>query len=323
MKVVQPAPFDLKGKKVWIAGHLGMMGRALMRRLREEPCDLLYADRQELDLRDQAAVNEWAAQNNPDAVVIAAATVGGIHANQSRPYEFLFNNLAIESNIIEAARTVGVGRLLFLGSSCMYPKFANQPMAEEALLTGALEPTNRWYALAKLAGTMLAEAATLQHGLSTVTAIPTNLYGPFDNFDLESGHVVAALMRKIHEAKIWGRSPVEIWGSGRPMREFLYVDDCADACVFLLVSDRAGEALNVGSGEEISIHDLAAMIAEIVGYSGQFEFNVEKPDGTPRKLVSTERLSALGWSPQITLWTGLETTYRWFRENAADNAGAG
>ena len=317
MTLDRPAPFPLEGRTIWVAGHRGMVGRALVRRLQDEPCEILEVDRTALDLRDQAAVADWVMRNRPDAIVIAAATVGGILANRSRPYDFLFDNLTIETNIIEAARQASVKRLLFLASSCMYPKSADQPMAEEAILSGALEPTNKWYAIAKIAGTMLAEAATLQYGLSAVTAIPTNLYGPFDNFDLEGGHVVAALMRKIHYAKIQGQSPVRVWGSGRPLREFLHVDDCADACAFLLKSGHSGEPVNIGNGTEISISDLAALLADIVDYTGQFEYEPEMPDGTPRKLVSSERLSALGWSSRIGLREGLESTYAWYRDDAS------
>ena len=305
--------YDLAGKRVFVAGHRGMVGGAIVRRLATEDCELLTADRAALDLKDQAAVRAWFARNKPEAVFLAAAHVGGILANDSFPADFLYDNLMIEANVIEAAHREGVEKLLFLGSSCIYPKFAPQPIPEDALLTGPLEPTNEWYAIAKIAGIKLCQAYRRQHGADFISAMPTNLYGPGDNFDLDSSHVIPALIRKAHEAKVNGRAMI-VWGSGTPKREFLHVDDCADACVFLLKRYSDGEHVNVGSGSDISIAELARLICDVVGYRGSITHDRTKPDGTPRKLMDTSKLEMLGWVPTIGLEEGVASVYRWFLE---------
>lgn len=307
-----PELFDLKGKRVWIAGHNGMVGAALLRRLASEGCQLLTAARSELDLTRQAEVEAWVQRERPDAVVVAAAKVGGILANDSLPADFLYANLMIEANIINAAAQAGVGKLLFLGSSCIYPREAAQPMREDSLLTGPLEPTNEWYAVAKIAGIKLAQAYRRQHGLDMISAMPTNLYGPGDNFDLKGSHVLPALMRKADEARRDG-SELVVWGSGGALREFMYVDDCADALVFLLKSYSGHEHVNVGTGEELSIAKLAEAVAETVGYTGRIVYDASKPDGTPRKLMDSTRLHELGWRSRIDLKTGLARTYEWYK----------
>jgi GDP-L-fucose synthase len=310
-------PFDLHGRRVWVAGHRGMVGSALVRRLAHEDCELLSVGRDEVDLRRQAGVEDWMAAARPEAVFVAAATVGGILANDARPAEFLYDNLAIETNIIEAARRVGVAKLVFLGSTCVYPRLAPQPMPEDSLLTGPLEPTNQWYAIAKIAGIKLCDAYRRQWGCDFVSAQPTNLYGPHDNFDLESSHVLAALMRKTHEAKLAQADSVGVWGSGTPRREFLYVDDLADALVFLMRHYSAEGQVNVGTGEDLTIRELAGRIAAVVDFEGRFAFDRTKPDGTPRKLVDVGRLNSLGWTARTSLDDGLRLTYRWFLDNAA------
>ena len=310
------APFDIAGKRIFVAGHRGMVGSAIVRRLATEDCELLTATRAELDLIDQAAVRGWMADRRPDAVIVAAAKVGGILANSSYPADFLYDNLMIEANLIEAAARVDVAKLLFLGSSCIYPKFAPQPIREDALLTGALEPTNEWYAVAKIAGIKLAEAYRRQHGRDFISAMPTNLYGPGDNFDLLSSHVLPALIRKAHEAKRTQAESIEIWGTGTPRREFLHVDDLADACIFLLRTYSGDQHVNVGSGEDVAIIDLARMVCDAVGFSGGIVRDESKPDGTPRKLMSAEKLRAMGWSPSIPLRDGIDSVYRWFLEHA-------
>jgi len=309
--------FDLAGRRVWVAGHRGMVGSALVRRLAGEDCEILTVDRATLDLTRQAEVEAWMADAKPEAVFMAAARVGGILANDTRPAQFIYENLAVESNIIHAAWRSGVEKLLFLGSSCIYPKLAPQPMPEEALLTGPLEPTNQWYAIAKIAGLMMCQAYRRQYGCDFISAMPTNLYGPGDNFDLQSSHVVPALMRKIHEAKIAGSEAVEIWGSGRPKREFLYVDDLADALVHLAKHYSGEDHVNVGSAEEVTIAELARVIAEVVGFAGRFDFDTGRPDGTPRKLLDSTRLRELGWSSRTGLPEGIERSYRWLLANAA------
>lgn len=309
--------YSLAGKKVYVAGHRGMVGGALVRRLVNEDCEILTASREELDLVDQAAVRAWMASRRPDAVFIAAAKVGGILANDSYPADFLYDNLMIEANLIEAAHRNEVGKLLFLGSSCIYPKFAPQPIEEDALLTGPLEPTNEWYAIAKIAGIKLAKAYRRQYGHDYISVMPTNLYGPGDNFDLQSSHVLPALIRKAHEAKLAGAEELLIWGTGTPRREFLYVDDCADACVHLMKHYSGAGHINAGSGEDIAIADLAALVCEIVGFRGRIGHDTGKPDGTPRKLMSADRIRALGWEPRTGLHDGIEKTYRWFVENIA------
>ena len=309
--------FNLAGKRVFVAGHGGMAGSAIVRRLSSERCELQTASRTELDLADQAATRSWFSQNRPEVVFVAAAKVGGILANASYPADFLYQNLMIEANIIDAAYKSGVEKLLFLGSSCIYPKFADQPIIEEALLTGALESTNEWYAVAKIAGIKLAQAYRLQHGCDFISAMPTNLYGPGDNFSLTSSHVLPALVRKAHEAKAGGRGEITIWGTGTPRREFLHVDDLADACVYMMKHDSGGAHLNVGCGEEISIAELTALICEVVGFAGKVVHDLDKPDGTPRKLLDSGRLADLGWRPSIDLREGIASTYRWFLKNQA------
>jgi GDP-L-fucose synthase len=308
--------YDLAGKRVYVAGHKGMVGSAIVRRLAGEECEILSSDRS-TDLREQAAVRAWFAANRPDSVVVAAAKVGGILANDSYPAQFLYDNLMIEANLIEAARQAGVGKLLFLGSSCIYPKFAEQPIVEEALLTGALEPTNEWYAVAKIAGIKLCQAYRREYGCDFISAMPTNLYGPGDNFDLQSSHVLPALIRKAHEARLAGAESIEIWGSGSPRREFLHVDDLADACVMLLKTYSGEGHVNVGSGEDVTILELAETVKDAVGFAGQIVRDTSKPDGTPRKLMSAGKLRAMGWSPSIGLEEGIASTYKWFLANKA------
>jgi GDP-L-fucose synthase len=308
--------FDLAGKRVYVAGHRGMVGSAVVRRLAQERCTVLTATRAEADLVDQAAVRAWFAREKPEVVVIAAAKVGGILANDSYPADFLYENMMIEANLIEAARQNGAEKLLFLGSSCIYPKFAEQPIVEEALLTGPLEPTNEWYAVAKIAGIKLCQAYRRQHGCDYISAMPTNLYGPGDNFDLASSHVLPALIRKAHEAKLSGAETITIWGTGTPRREFLHVDDLADACVFLLKTYSDATHVNVGSGTDIAIYDLARLVCEIVGFAGEIECDSTKPDGTPRKLMSGDKIAALGWIPRIGLNAGIEDAYKAYLRSA-------
>jgi GDP-L-fucose synthase len=301
--------YALAGKRVFVAGHRGMVGSALVRRLAGEPCQVLTADRNTLDLTDQRAVHDWFAAERPDAVILAAARVGGILANDTHPVDFLADNLLIESHVITAAHASGVEKLLFLGSSCIYPKFADQPIAEEALLTGPLEPTNEWYAIAKIAGIKLCQAYRRQYGADFISAQPTNLYGPGDNYDLSSSHVLPALLRKFHEAKQAGSGEVVLWGSGTPLREFLHVDDLADALVFLLQHYSDEVPLNIGSGQEVSIRDLAEIIARVVGYEARLTFDPSKPDGTPRKRLDSGRLHTLGWNRARPLEDGIAHTY--------------
>ena len=306
---------ELAGRRVWIAGHAGMVGSALVRRLGRERCTLLTAGRDELDLSRQDAVERWMEANRPEIVVVAAARVGGIHANDSYPAEFLYDNLMIETNIIHAAWSGGAEKLLFLGSSCIYPRDATQPVAEESLLTGPLEPTNEWYAVAKIAGIKLCQAYRRQHGCDFIAAMPTNLFGRGDNFHPENSHVPAALLDRFHRAKAENRGTVEVWGSGRPRREFLHVDDLADACVFLLKRYSGGDAINVGCGRDISIAEFARLVAEVVGFRGRIAFDTDRPDGAPRKLLDTRRLQALGWTAGTGLRDGLEAYYRWYLDN--------
>jgi GDP-L-fucose synthase len=301
------------GKRIFVAGHRGMAGSAICRRLEREAAEVVTRTRAELDLSDQAAVRAFFARERIDAVIVAAARVGGILANARQPVDFLRDNLEIQTNVIGAAADAGVGRLVFLGSSCIYPKFAEQPIREEALMTAPLEPTNQWYAVAKIAGVYLCQAYREQHGLAYVSAMPTNLYGPNDNFDLATSHVLPALIRKFIEAGERGAEEVEIWGSGSPLREFMHVDDLADAIVFLLERYDGDLPINVGSGQEISIGDLARLVARETGFSGQLVFDASKPDGTPRKLMDSSRLSALGWSPKISLEQGIRDTIAWYR----------
>jgi len=275
--------YDLQGKKIWVAGHLGMVGSALVRRLARENCDIISATRTELDLSNQLDVREWLAETRPDAIVIAAAKVGGILANSQRPAEFLHDNLVIATNIIDGAHRAGVNRLLSLGSSCIYPKLAKQPIVEDALLTGPLEPTNEWYAVAKIAGIKMCEAYRRQYGRDYISAMPTNLFGPHDNFDLLSSHVLPALIRKAHEAKMARAESITIWGTGSPMREFLHADDCADALIYLLKNYSGNQHVNIGSGKDITIFELTQLVCRIVGFEGIIETDESKPDGTPRK----------------------------------------
>jgi GDP-L-fucose synthase len=300
--------FALAGKRIYVAGHGGMVGSAIVRRLQREDCEVLTAPRA-VDLREQPAVRDWFAANPPEAVVVAAAKVGGIMANATYPAQFLYDNLMIEANVVDAAHRSGAAKLLFLGSSCIYPKMAPQPMAEEALLTGPLEPTNEWYAVAKIAGIKLCQAYRREYGCDFIAAMPTNLYGPGDNYDLQGGHVLPALIRKAHEAKLAGAATLEIWGTGSPLREFLYVDDLADACVFLLEHYSEEPHINVGSGEEISIYDLAQLVCRAVGFEGGIATDPSKPDGTPRKLMDSSRLHALGWRPRVKLEEGIALAY--------------
>jgi len=306
--------FPLEGKRVWVAGHRGMVGSAIVRRLASEGCEILTAGRDVLDLERQSAVEAWMAKEKPDAIFMAAAKVGGILANDTYPADFLYNNLVIETNIVDAAWRNGVGKVLFLGSSCIYPKFAPQPIMEDALLTGPLEPTNEWYAIAKIAGIKLAQAYRKQHGCDFISAMPTNLYGRGDNFDLNSSHVMPALIRKAHEAKLAGADSITIWGTGTPRREFLNADDCADACVFLMKTYSDFEHVNVGSGEDITILELAKLVCEVVGFEGTIVTDTSKPDGTPRKLMSAAKLKDMGWSPREDLRSGIERTYAFFTE---------
>ena len=303
----------LKGRRIWVAGHRGMVGSAICRRLAQESCELLSVGHDALDLRRQGAVEEWMAAERPELVFVAAATVGGIQANDQRPAEFLYDNLLIEANIIEAARRTRVKKLLFLGSSCIYPREAPQPLEEAALLTGPLEKTNQWYAIAKIAGIKLCQAYRRQYGSDFISAMPTNLYGIGDNFDLATSHVLPALMAKIDKAKRSGGASVEIWGTGRPRREFLYCDDLADALVFLMQHYSGEEHVNVGTGEDVTIREAAELVAEVIGYKGRFVYDASKPDGTPVKRLDVSRLAALGWRASTPLREGLEKTYRWYQ----------
>lgn len=299
--------------RIYVAGHRGLVGSAICKALAQAGCaNILTRTRTELDLTDQAAVCRFFAEEQPEFVFLAAAKVGGIHANNSSPADFIRDNLLIQSNIIDAAWRHGTKKLLFLGSSCIYPKFAPQPMQEEYLLTGALEPTNEWYAIAKIAGIKMCQAYRKQHGFDAISLMPTNLYGPGDNFDLHSSHVLPALIRKFHEAKLRHLPEVEIWGTGAPKREFLHVDDLASACIFLMEQYSSAEIINVGSGQEVTIAELAALVKEIVGFTGAVRYNAARPDGTPRKLLDVSKLSALGWKSQISLREGIAATYAWF-----------
>ncbi len=303
------AHFDLTGARIFVAGHRGMVGSAVVRRLTGEGCEVVTAGRDAVDLREQAQVRSWITDNRPDMIVLAAAKVGGILANDSYPADFLYDNLMIEANLIEAAHRADVGRMLFLGSSCIYPKMAPQPIEEASLLTGPLEPTNEWYAVAKIAGIKLAQAYRRQFGRDYVSAMPTNLYGPGDNYDLAGSHVLPALIRKAHEAKLAGAASMMIWGTGTPRREFLHVDDLADACVFLLKSYSEDMHINVGSGSDLTIFELAQMVGEVVGFAGEVTTDPSRPDGTPRKLMDSSRLAGLGWTPKIGLREGIATAY--------------
>lgn len=304
--------YDLKGKRIYVAGHRGMVGSAIVRRLASEECEILTVGRSEVDLTRQDQVEAWIAKNRPDAVFLAAAKVGGILANDTYPADFLYDNLILEANIIQAAHKTGVEKLLFLGSSCIYPKFSEQPIVEESLLTGSLEPTNEWYAIAKIAGIKLCQGYRRQYGDDFISAMPTNLYGPGDNFDLGSSHVMPALIRKAHEAKTANLPEMTIWGTGTPQREFLHVDDCADACVHLMKNYSDDMHVNVGSGEDLTILELTRLVANVVGFDGKLSHDLTKPDGTPRKLMSAAKLRDLGWTPSIKLEDGVANAYQAF-----------
>ncbi len=300
---------------VFVAGHRGLVGSALFRRLARDGVTPLTATRGELDLRNQASVDRWFDANRPEFVYLVAGTVGGILANSTRPAEFMYDNLMIHATVVEACRRSGTHKLLYLGSSCIYPRDAPQPMTEEYLLAGPLEPTNEFYAVAKIAGIKLCQAYRRQYGSNFISAMPTNLYGPNDNFDLAASHVVPALIRKFHESKVAGRREVSVWGSGRPRREFLHVDDLADACVFLMQHYDEDSHLNIGTGEDLSIGEVAELIRDVVYPGAEIAFDASKPDGMPRKLLDVSRLKRLGWSPKISLRPGIESTYQWFLDN--------
>ena len=303
------APFELTGKSVYVAGHRGMVGAALVRRLAREDVKLVTVDRREVDLCNQAAVFDWFAKMRPQVVFLAAAKVGGIVANATLRAEFIYDNIAIAANVIQAAHQNGAEKLMFLGSSCIYPKLAAQPLREDSVLTGPLEPTNEPYAIAKIAGIKMAEAYRSQYGSDFISVMPTNLYGPGDNYHPELSHVVAALIRRFHEAKVAGARSVVVWGTGTPRREFLYVDDMADACVHLMKTYSQAELINIGTGEDITIAEFARVVAEIVGYSGEISFDTSRPDGTPRKLLDVSRLDKLGWRATTSLHEGLKRAY--------------
>jgi GDP-L-fucose synthase len=301
-------------RRIWVAGHRGMVGSAIMRRLEGEDAEILTVDRRDVDLREQDAVRQWVARVKPDVIILAAAKVGGILANDSYPADFLFDNLVIETNVIQAAHLADVEQLVFLGSSCIYPKFAPQPIKEDALLTGPLEPTNEWYAVAKIAGIKLCQAYRRQYGRRYISIMPCNLYGLNDNFDLSTSHVLPALIRKFHAAKADGKTEVVVWGTGTPMREFLYVDDLADAVVFLMDRYDGSEPINCGAGSDVSIRQLAETVGRVIGFGGKLVFDTSKPDGTPRKLMDSSRLAALGWRPKTGLEEGIREVYRWFAQ---------
>ncbi len=303
-----------KDDSIFVAGHRGLVGSALLRRLQADGYSrLLLRSSGELDLRDQTGVNRFFAAERPQFVLLAAAKVGGIQANDSHPADFIRDNLLIQSNVIDAAYRNGTRKLMFLGSSCIYPKFAPQPLTESSLLTGTLEPTNQWYAIAKIAGLKMCQAYRRQYGFDAICAMPTNLYGPGDNFDLQTSHVLPALIRKFDDARQAGEQSVTIWGTGTPRREFLHVDDLADACLFLMERYSDSEPINVGWGEDLSIAELAQLIAAVTGFAGRLHFDPAKPDGTPRKLLDVSRMRSLGWSPRVPLRAGVAATYEWFR----------
>ena len=307
------ALFSLSGLRVYVAGHRGMVGQALLRRLAREDCEVLTATRAELDLTRQAQTEDWFEANKPDAVFMAAARVGGIHANATFPADFIYDNLAISQNTAEAARRNGVKKFLYLGSSCIYPRDAPQPMREDALLSGPLEPTNQWYAIAKIAGLKLCAAYRRQHGADFISAQPTNLYGPGDTYDLKMSHVIPALIAKMHQAKLANADAVDVWGSGRPKREFMFVDDLADALVFLMTHYSGEEQVNVGTGQDVTIAELAALVKDVVGFQGPLKYDPSQPDGTPRKLLDVGFLTSLGWTSKVGLRDGLEQTYKAFQ----------
>ncbi len=305
--------------KIYVAGHRGLVGSAIVRALEQQGYGrLVMRSHQELDLTEQSAVRDFLEHERPDAVVMAAARVGGIHANNTRPAEFIRDNLLIQDNIIDASHRAGVGKFVFLGSSCIYPKLSPQPIKEEYLLSGALEPTNEWYAVAKIAGLKMCQAYRRQYGFNAISLMPTNLYGPGDNFDLQNSHVLPALIRRFHEAAERGDATLAVWGTGTPRREFLHVDDLADAVVHLLKTYDGEPIVNIGWGEDVTIKELAEMVAAATGFKGRLVFDASKPDGTPRKLLDTSRLTSMGWKPKISLKDGIEQTYAWFKQHAAD-----
>ena len=307
--MTQPPLFDLRGKRIYVAGHKGMVGSAIVRRLATENAYILVADRNLLDLTNQKATEDWLELMRPDAIFLAAGKVGGIYANNTYPADFITNNLAIALNVIRGAHKVGVKKLLALGSSCIYPKLAPQPMTEDALLTGPLEPTNEWYAIAKIAAIKLCEAYRKQHGCDFVSVMPTNLYGPNDNYHPENSHVPAALIRRFHEAKLANAPTVKVWGSGTPRREFLYAEDAADACVFVMKNYSEFGFLNIGTGEDVPISKFAELIADVVGYNGKIAYDTSRPDGAPRKLLDVSKIRKLGWAAQTKLRDGLARAY--------------
>ena len=311
--------YRLEGKRIWVAGDTGMVGSAIVRRLAMSFCEILTVPRSALDLRRQAEVEDWVAEARPDVVILAAARVGGILANDRHPARFLHDNLAIQTNVLEVARQVGVEKLLFLGSSCIYPRLAEQPIREDSLLTGPLEPTNQWYAIAKIAGIKLCQAYRREHGSDFISAQPTNLYGPHDNFDLQSSHMVPALIAKAHQARRSGASHMTVWGTGRPRRELMFVDDCSDAMVHLLQHYSGEEPVNVGTGVDLPVAEIARTVADVVGFRGELRFDPSMPDGTPRKLLDVGRLEALGWRSGTGLAEGLERTYEWYLEHQAQS----
>jgi GDP-L-fucose synthase len=313
----KPSAHSGTRRRIWVAGHRGMVGSAILRRLAREDVEILSVDRRDVDLREKDAVQQWVAGVKPDVIILAAAKVGGILANNSYPVDFLLDNLAIESSVIQAAHQAGVDRLVFLGSSCIYPKFAPQPIKEDALLTGPLEPTNEWYAIAKIAGIKMCQAYRRQYDRSYISVMPCNLYGRNDNFDLSTSHALPALIHKFHAAKTAGKTEVVVWGTGTPLREFLYVDDLADAVVFLMDRYDSSEPVNCGAGSDVSIRQLAELIGRVTGFEGKLVFDINKPDGTPRKLMDSSRLAALGWRPQTSLEEGIREVYRWFVRSLA------
>jgi GDP-L-fucose synthase len=315
--IKERSEYELAGKRVWVAGHRGLVGSAIVRRLEQEDCEILTVPRSKCDLRDPNQVDQWMAEARADAIFMAAAQVGGILANDSRPVAFLHDNLLIQTTVIEAARKFGVEKLMFLGSSCIYPRMAPQPIPESALLTGPLEPTNQWYAIAKIAGIKLCQAYRRQYGCDFISVMPTNLYGPGDNFDLMSSHVVPALVAKAHQAKLNGAQSFEVWGTGKPLREFLHADDAADGIVYLMKHYSEDDIINLGTGTEISIAELAKLVCRVVGYKGKIEFLTDKPDGTPRKIMDMTRLHATGWRARTSLLEGLQKTYRWYLDQEA------
>jgi len=305
--------------QIYVAGHHGLVGSAIVRALKAQGfSQLLLRTHRELDLTDQAAVVEFFQKERPQAVIMAAARVGGIQANNVRPAEFIRDNLLIQDNVIDAAYQAGVAKFVFLGSSCIYPKLAPQPIREDSLLTGPLEPTNEWYAIAKIAGVKMCQAYRRQYGFNAISLMPTNLYGPGDNFDLQNSHVLPALIRRFHEAKLRGDGSLTVWGTGTPRREFLHVDDLADAVIYLLKTYDDEAIVNIGWGQDVTIRELAEIVASVAGFRGRLEFDASKPDGTPRKLLDTSRLTALGWTPKIKLKAGIEDTYAWFKDHVAE-----